>query len=142
MKKVISLLISLAAIVTLFFFSTSNVYAQNDNSNFYDSSNTYEYNPNYEANSSRYFMDSKIASANVDSGEPLLTVFTHGLGVDASHWSNNGVDDDFSYSKDSLITKMAKMVDSNVYYAKVLTTDTSFRLNDITNEELYGTMRV
>lgn len=47
-----------------------------------------------------------------------MTVFTHGVTGYASHWSNDGSNDDFSYSKYSLITRLANMIDSNIYYVK------------------------
>lgn len=49
---------------------------------------------------------------------PAITVLTHGLGGDASHWSNNG-NGQFSYDNRSLIEKLRDSNGANVFWAKM-----------------------
>ena len=58
--------------------------------------------------------------------DPAITVLTHGYGGNASHWSSNesGV---FAYQEESLITKMAKKNDIDIYWA-ICKSQTSFVL--------------
>ena len=99
----------------------------------YDLTNTFEYNSNYEKNSARYNITREnvnFKAPNVDEGKPLLTVFTHGLEGDASHWSN--VDGFFGYTNDSLISRLANTTDSNVYWIR-FEKQNNFKIFNITN---------
>ena len=79
----------------------------------------------YSANNSDYFEgcedfnDYRFAS-------PAITVLTHGYGGNASHWSNNYYGQ-FVYQEESLITKIVKKSNADVYYARC-TSQTSFDL--------------
>lgn len=83
-----------------------------DSEELYSCTNTYNYNPEFETNSSRYNLSRK--NDNIVDNKPLLTVFTHGLGGDASHWSNNN--NNFAYVNSSLITRIAKTTDCNIHW--------------------------
>lgn len=79
---------------------------------------------------------------NIDDSEPLLTVLVHGYGSEASVWSNdfeffssddlkNGKDDVvFTYDPDSLIERLRRISNANVYYG-IMDTDDSFELYKI-----------
>lgn len=79
----------------------------------------------YSASNSDYFEgceefnDYRFAS-------PAITVLTHGYGGNASHWSNNYYGQ-FVYQEESLITKIVKKSNADVYYARC-TSQTSFDL--------------
>lgn len=106
-------------------YAATNTYAYNG-ANSYNTDTmeyrTYEY---YNVNE-----ESRIAGISV-SDKPQITVLTHGLGGDASHWSNNSLDVEwttdaefkFAYSEDSLISKIEKQLlgegNVNVYWAKM-----------------------
>jgi len=98
----------------------------------YDETNTYDYISAYNPNEARYDFSAKNGNQVVSTDEPLMTVFTHGLGGNASHWSNinTGV---FAYSDDSLITRLAKTTDSNIYLID-FNSATTFKIYNITNE--------
>lgn len=114
----------------------------------YNLTNTYKYKLNEDKNpfqvsfdnDYRYELD-KTTNEIVDSGAPLLTVLTHGLGGDASHWSNKKENGryKFAYSKDSVISKLAMKQDCNIYWARI---DKTKKLNlfNITNQVYNGLM--
>ncbi|VEU80832.1 alpha/beta fold hydrolase [Haploplasma axanthum] len=141
MKKIISGLI--ACFILMFFLVnvTRSVNALEmkrfniGDKELYNETNTYTYKDSYQPNEDRYDFNSKT-NIVVDDNEPLLTVFTHGLQGSASHWSNNE-NSLFSYSKDSIITRMAKITDSNIYWVKI---DGQMEIRDIT-DELYDSLR-
>ena len=115
MKKILCLILTVVVFILVTVSSNLFVYASENNTfsitdeTLYNLTNTY--NSEHEEYESHYFMNTKN-NLTVSNEEPLMTVFTHGLGGDASHWSNNG--SDFAYSKDSLITRLAKLIDSNI----------------------------
>ncbi len=89
--------------------------------NLYSETNTFTYN---EADETYDFTsDGVISDAVVSDKKPLITVLTHGLGGDASHWSNNG--GDFAPDSSSIISKLNAQYkretgnDANIYWAKV-----------------------
>lgn len=68
-----------------------------------------------------YNMDAKNSNP-VDSRKPLITVFTHGYGSRASHWSNNGSNTNsnaqFAYDSASAIERVSeKAGGANKYWA-------------------------
>ena len=69
-----------------------------------------------------------------------MTVFTHGVTGYAFHWSNDGINNKFSYSKYSLITRMANMIDSNIYYVVFDDKTKDCVIYDIT-KDLYQNLR-
>lgn len=104
--------------------------------NLYNLTNTFSYK--YDSvtsidfrNEERYDF-SKPTGIIVDEKASLLTVFTHGLGGSASHWSNDG-NDNFAYSDNSLVTRLAKLIDSNIYWSKFDNLG-NLELIDITDE--------
>ena len=125
----------------------------------YNATNTYEYKYDekilgYEPNSNDYrkieYNNSRRYNFNaqnknaVESGEARITILTHGLGSNPSDWSNDG-NGNFSYTSDSLITRLYNMVDSYVYwmYFKKPDEETKehnslleyeYTLHDITNQ--------
>ena len=146
-NRVLSLLIVVALAVILFKNKSVIINASSNNFNInssqlYSSTNTYNYNTNINdsirpgiENNRLYIMNSKNdRNGNVVSTEePLITVLTNGLGGDASHWSNIGADNNlFGYTPDSIITKLFKRGNSNIYIAKV--TNNTFELYDITKQ--------
>ena len=56
---------------------------------------------------------------------PAMTILVHGLGGDASHWSNNG-DGKFSFDERSLIEKLRDQNGANVFWAKMFNDNTHF----------------
>jgi pimeloyl-ACP methyl ester carboxylesterase len=144
MKKIFTLfLLTCTIIVSLLMFATKSVYAlelkhftYNDKT-LYDETNTFEYKtefsnkPNIYDNNERYNF-SASTNIEVDIGTPLLTVFTHGLYGDASHWSNNSANV-FAYSEHSLITRLAKLIDSNIYWV-IIDEYQNLKIMDVTNE--------
>ncbi|MCI5938507.1 MAG: hypothetical protein MRZ17_01195 [Acholeplasmataceae bacterium] len=146
-NRVLSLLIVVALAVILFKNKSVIINASSNNFNInslqlYSSTNTYNYNTNINdsirpgiENNRLYIMNSKNdRNGNVVSTEaPLITVLTNGLGGDASHWSNIGADNNlFGYTPDSIITKLFKRGNSNIYIAKV--TNNTFELYDIAKQ--------
>lgn len=67
----------------------------------------------------------------------MITVLTHGLGGDASHWSN--VDDKFTYDEDSMFARLEQELlknggsGANIYWA-VMQNSTEFELYDLNDE--------
>ena len=134
MKKLVNRVLSLLIVVVLavILFKNKSVIINASSNNFninssqlYSSTNTYNYNTNINdsirpgiENNILYIMNSKNdRNGNVVSTEaPLITVLTHVLGGDASHWSNIGADNNlFGYTPDSIITKLFKRGNSNIY---------------------------
>ncbi len=109
----------------------------------YNATNTYNYNgannlPDVSAKSSYEYYDTDTGSKNsnlVYDGAPQITVLTHGLGGDASHWSNNGAGD-FARDPRSLFSRLNEEFNKNegvgasIYWAKMVSTD-SFYLYDL-----------
>lgn len=130
MKKIGLITLIFLGIIT--FFASKFVYAKKvtdfsiESKELYDATNTYNYNTPYAANSARYNMNVKNNN-KVDESSPLLTIFTHGLNGKASHWSN--IKGEFAYTYDSLFSRLSRIADSNVYYAK---------LNDLNTLEIYN----
>lgn len=70
-------------------------------------------------------LHSETLAASVSTDTPGITIFTHGLGGSAGHWSNNfngtkGSGDSFAYDSNSIIEKMRSSSDSEIdlYRAK------------------------
>ncbi len=122
---------------------------------FYDATNTYAYkgaNPHedesFEYRSYEYYDVSEAGRLNnqVDSeDQPQITVLTHGLGGNASHWSNNslevawikGARFQFAKTDDSLMSRLENQLlaeeGANLYWAKMTSQD-SFELIDLKNK--------
>lgn len=111
------------------------------NSTLYSSTNTYDYNgdnpydtDNYNYRLYDYYDLSKPGESDneVITGSPQITVLTHGLGGNASHWSNNGAS--FAYNKNSIISRLENelLLDKGVfiYWAKMVGHN-SFKLYDL-----------
>lgn len=67
----------------------------------------------------------KASDTQISKNAPMITFLTHGLGGNASHWSNKKITDGedttrvFAYQGDSLIEKLRKKAsDADVYLAK------------------------
>ena len=135
MKRIIRYIIASVLLIAISIFSSVSVFANDENfsvdsTRLYNETNTYNYDENYEANSARYDM-SHLNGSIVDETKPLMTVFTHGLGGDASHWSN--IKGSFAYTKDSLISRLSRLVPSNVYWV-VFSSENTFNIYDITSQ--------
>lgn len=91
----------------------------------YNLTNTYPCEIDSESKLAIYNLNEKDTTKKVNKSTPAMTVFTHGLGASAATWSNNNFSD-FQYSKDSLITRMSKLIDLNIYLVKV--NEESFQL--------------
>ena len=139
MKKILGLILSIISIMLIMLNNSHAIYASEDSTisfndeTLYNLTNTYAYNSTHKEYESHYYMTDKN-NLKVSEGKPLLTVFTHGLGGDASHWSNSG--SEFSYSNDSLITRLAKLINSNIYWVKYDDTN-NLVMYDIT-EQVYN----
>lgn len=89
--------------------------------NLYSETNTYAYNQT--AYSYDLSPSGKIQNAQVSDEAPLITVLTHGLGGNASHWSN--INGKFAPDSTSIIStlnsqyKQMSGQDANIYWAKV-----------------------
>lgn len=98
----------------------------------FNATNTYNYNGanniiKDDAKSGYDYFNTNVGAKNsnsIYSGAPQITVLTHGLGGDASHWSNNGMGD-FSYDERSLFSRINVELrkngsnDANIYWAKM-----------------------
>lgn len=86
-------------------------------------------------NSVRYNMNVKRANVIVSDDAPQVTFITHGLGGDASHWSNNSGNPDweFAYSPGSIIDLLQQKASCNIYWAKFSSVD-SFVLWQLDNK--------
>ncbi len=121
MKKFIKIL-NCCLLIALCFFCMSQVNAKEDDMfnindiDLYNETNKYDYHGLQEKNSERYYMDKRNDNI-VSEKEPLITVLTHGLNGNASHWSNKS--GSFCYVKDSLIDRLSSICDCNVYVVKV-----------------------
>ena len=117
-----------------------------DSSFLYNETNTYQYDrkieqKNYIDNNGNngtenvvtqlYDMSNKNSNT-VSNDDPLLTVITHGLGGDASHWSLN--DDKFTYCDDSIVKRLNNIVNGgvNVYWYIVEQTK-ELKIYDVTD---------
>ena len=85
----------------------------------YNLANTYNYNSEHLENESHYNMSER--NNEVVDSEASLTILTHGLGGDASHWSYNESTADFGYEEDTLITSLVKSLNNDVKIYKVKT---------------------
>lgn len=74
----------------------------------YDQTNTYKYNTgsNGDLTIKDYFITNASGKTNerVTTAAPQITVITHGLGGNASHWSNIG--GEFAYDSDSIMSRL------------------------------------
>ncbi len=139
-KKLCMFIVSVLTVFTVLVVSSVEVFATQtnydiQNEDLYNATNNYTYNPNYVKDEARYDLSNKDESFLVSEEEPLLTVFTHGLGGSASHWSNYK-GGNFKFSEDSLITRLANLKDSKVYWV-VFKNKTEFQIYDIT-EQVYS----
>lgn len=146
-KKKIAIFLVVLQIISVILIYVNKSFAENadnllTNSDLYNETNTYNYNYqscNFAKDKARYDLAKKNDNI-VDDGAPLMTVFTHGVTGRAFHWSNDGTNSDFSYSKYSLITRLANMIDSNVYYVKFSDGTKDCSIFDIT-KVLYQNLR-
>lgn len=131
-KRHVSMTICLAIILTICLlgtipgFSSKNIIIKADTTetfvglsgsltdiDLYNATNTYNYNGDNDiikddAKSGYDYFNTNVGTKNsnsIYSGAPQITVLTHGLGGDASHWSNNGMGD-FSYDERSLFSRI------------------------------------
>jgi hypothetical protein len=69
----------------------------------------YEMLPKYDAlevlNADRECMHNFTKKSTKQNIEPSITVLTHGLGGDPSHWSNNNINQNLEYDPESIIEK-------------------------------------
>lgn len=104
----------------------------------YNATNTFSYyDGGNNANRSHVYYNTsvsgKILENTVSTGAPMITVLTHGLGGDASTWSNNN-NGNFAYDPDSLIIQLKELLpNANVYWAK-MDKATQFKLIDLEDE--------
>ena len=97
----------------------------------YNATNTYNYNgdntitnPSEKSRFEYFNTDAGTKNSNIVSTEvPQITVLTHGLGGNASHWSNNSYG--FAYDEDSLFVRIDEELSKNggngahLYWAKM-----------------------
>lgn len=112
-----------------------------EGTDLYNATNTYSYNGDnefYDRNYQYYDTSERLENIAVSINAPQITVLTHGLGGDASHWSNNeGV---FAYDEDSLISRLSLELSkngqggANIYWA-VMQDSTSFQLFDLNDSK-------
>ena len=81
----------------------------------YSETNTYNFNDDYtfydkHAQQERYDLSNK--NSNAVSNNVLLTVLTHGLGGDASHWSSRY--NRFEYEDNTILSSLSKLLDNNL----------------------------
>lgn len=146
-KKKIAIFLVVLQIISVILIYVNKSFAENadnllTNSDLYNETNTYNYNYqscNFAKDKARYDLAKKNDNV-VDDGAPLMTVFTHGVTGYAFHWSNDGINNKFSYSKYSLITRMANMIDSNIYYVVFDDKTKDCVIYDIT-KDLYQNLR-
>lgn len=67
--------------------------------------NTY-YDPDVNSGTIRECVHNFTKINNKQNVEPSITVLTHGLGGDPSHWSNDGITQTLSYDSESIIEKI------------------------------------
>jgi uncharacterized alpha/beta hydrolase family protein len=95
-KKIYILFICIFITSLVILLTSASTYAaisQSFNINdtdLYNETNTFNYLNSFGQNEARYDMSTRIQNRVVSTEDPLITVFTHGLGGDASHWSNVG----------------------------------------------------
>jgi len=70
------------------------------------------------------------------TGTPSITVLTHGLGGNASHWSNNA--GTFAYDDRSLIEQIRQASGGRVFKAEMQNNGTSFYLYELSDKESNG----
>ncbi|MCI5582250.1 MAG: alpha/beta fold hydrolase, partial [Anaeroplasma sp.] len=141
MKFFKKILISIFIIVFISYFLIElHASAQEDiyaNTNLYNVTNTYHYKFYENSNGKKPILDENGIQTNeeeiiydndyrydfnlrtgipVETGEANITILTHGLNGDASHWSNNG-NGVFAFNKNSIITRLYNIYnDANVYW--------------------------
>ena len=87
--------------------------------------------------------DYSLTNVNYETDSAGITVITHGLGGDASGWSNQShygytSNLEFIYDSNSVIEKLRKQTNGDVYLAK-FSSETDFyfeRLRDLSTEEV------
>lgn len=137
-------IISLLVVLVFLFFRFGNLISANaenadiNNHFIYSDTNTYDYIDipssqnitNYEYNDyARYKMDSKNGN-KVMSGNPQITVLTHGWNGAATTWSKKNSNGNlFGYEDNSLVTKLVNKLNANLFYAKMSITDDKFIMN-------------
>jgi hypothetical protein len=142
-KKIYILFICIFITSLVILLTSASTYAaisQSFNINdtdLYNETNTFNYLNSFGQNEARYDMSTRIQNRVVSTEDPLITVFTHGLGGDASHWSNVGTNN-FAYSDDSLINRLARMSESNIYWIKFKSDNVSFNTYNISSNVYDG----
>ena len=114
----------------------------------YNATNTFQYNGNNTSGASDYvYYDTSNNNNNlIKTGSPQITVLTHGLAGDASHWSNNG-NNEFSYDNSSIISRINDELyintgsGTNIYWA-IMQSSTSFKLYDLNNSSNINNLNV
>lgn len=106
------------------------------NCNLYSESNTYNYlyssvddTTNYN-NNGRYDFSKK--NDNEVSSSTNITILTHGMSGSAANWSNDGKHDIFSFTSESLITRLYN--DNTSFYWGCFSDSTNFEFYDITSQ--------
>ncbi len=154
MKKIIKfiMIFSISIILVLSFSSITGFAASTDNK-FTGYSTGLSEEQLEKATTKAYFGDVNYPSENytydsitnnLDESSPLLTVLVHGYGSNASIWSNNfeflsdnevgdeSIDVNFTYDPNSLIERLRKISNANVYYG-TMTSINEFELYRITD---------
>lgn len=145
-RKII-ITITICVILSVLFFMNADVKGSNNifigsvnyssKASLYKATNTYAYNEPTENHDSTYIYYDLTSLENnpVMSGDPQITVLTHGLLGNASHWSNNG-SGAFAPDSSSLISQLDLQIynktgaHANIYWAKMVLHD-SFKLYDL-----------
>ena len=99
-----------------------------------NTTNTYNYNSEHVVNAAHYNLSERNNESVSD--EVLLTVITHGLGGNSSHWSYNEVSDDkkkFGYEEDTIITNLVITLDYDVRIIRCNINKEKIRIDDFTS---------
>lgn len=105
----------------------------------YEATNTFSYVANASYSSIHNYFDTSAPLNNaspIKSGAPQITVLTHGLIGDASHWCNDG-NDNFAYDSSSIVSRINGELlknghDASIYWA-VMQSNVEFKLYDLNN---------
>ena len=150
MKKLIITILSITMVLIIISFSNIEVHGEDktpftgqngspSGSTLYEATNTFSYAANTGSSRTHSYFNTSSTLENpspIKSGAPQITVITHGLGGNASHWSNDG-NNNFAYDSSSIISRIDQELskkgnDANIYWA-VMQSSTSFCLYDLKN---------
>lgn len=126
-----------AALIPLLAQGIKRAFAATSNGNVYSNANTYNATvtteqeiidgTTYTYSLATYDLSNKRTDVKVSTAAPQVTFITHGLGGNASHWSNGGTDS-LAKAEGSIVELLKEATECNVYLADFRGDNNTFNL--------------